>query len=78
LYTLRLNLEEITITRSEMIEMLKARGVGASVHFIPLHMHPFYQKAYGYREDDLPVASQQYRRYLSLPIFPTMTTAQID
>jgi perosamine synthetase len=78
LYTLRLNLDQITITRSQMIEKLKARGVGASVHFIPLHMHPFYQKAYGYREDDFPVASRQYRRYLSLPIFPTMTTAQID
>jgi len=45
LYVLRLNLEELTITRSEMIEKLRTRGIGTSVHFIPLHMHPYYQKA---------------------------------
>jgi perosamine synthetase len=78
LYVLRLNLEELTITRSEMIEKLRTRGIGTSVHFIPLHMHPYYQKAYGYVEDDFPVASKQYQRYLSLPIFPGMTATQIE
>jgi dTDP-4-amino-4,6-dideoxygalactose transaminase len=78
LYVLRLNLEELSITRSEMIEKLKALGIGTSVHFIPLHMHPYYKNAYGYREEDFPVASQQYKRYLSLPIFPGMTESQID
>jgi perosamine synthetase len=78
LYVLRLNLEELSITRSEMIEKLKERGVGTSVHFIPLHMHPYYKNRYGYREEDFPVASKQYQRYLSLPIFPGMTESQID
>ena len=78
LYVLRLNLEELPITRSEMIEKLKERGVGTSVHFIPLHMHPYYKNRYGYREEDFPVASKQYQRYLSLPIFPGMTESQID
>ena len=78
LYVLRLNLEELTITRSEMIEKLKERGIGTSVHFIPLHMHPYYRKTYGYRAEDFPVASKQYERYLSLPIFPGMTSSQID
>ena len=45
LYVLRLNLEELTITRSKMIEKLREQGIGTSVHFIPLHMHPYYQKA---------------------------------
>jgi perosamine synthetase len=75
---LRLNLEELTITRSQMIEKLRVRGIGTSVHFIPLHMHPYYKKAYGYRAEDFPVASREYERYLSLPIFPGMTGAQID
>jgi len=78
LYVLRLNLEEISITRSEMIEKLKERGIGTSVHFIPLHMHPYYRNTYGYLADDFPVASKEYQRYLSLPIFPRMTSAQID
>ena len=78
LYVLRLNLEQLSITRSEMIEKLKAQGIGTSVHFIPLHMHPYYRNAYGYREETLPVASQQYQRYISLPIFPGMTESQVD
>ncbi len=78
LYILRLNLELLTITRSELVEKLKARGIGTSVHFIPLHMHPYYKKAYGYRAEDFPVASREYERYLSLPIYPGMTGAQID
>ncbi len=78
LYVLRLNLEELAITRSEMIGKLKERGIGTSVHFIPLHMHPYYKEAYGYREEDFPEANRQYNRYLSLPIFPGMTVSQID
>jgi perosamine synthetase len=61
-----------------MIEMLRERGIGTSVHFIPLHMHPYYQNTYGYCAEDFPVATKQYQRYLSLPIFPGMTSTQID
>jgi perosamine synthetase len=78
LYVLRLNLEEISINRAEMIEKLKEKGIGTSVHFIPLHMHPYYQKTYGYRAEEFPVASKQYERYVSLPIFPGMTSSQVD
>jgi perosamine synthetase len=78
LYVLRLNLEEISINRAEMIEKLKEKGIGTSVHFIPLHMHPYYQKTYGYRAEEFPVASKQYERYISLPIFPGMTSSQVD
>jgi perosamine synthetase len=77
-YPLRLNLETLSITRSEMIEKLKKCGIGTSVHFIPLHMHPYYKNTYGYRDEDFPVASKQYQRYFSLPIFPGMTGSQID
>ena len=78
LYVLRLNLEEVTLTRSEMIEKLRERGIGTSVHFIPLHMHPYYRRTFGYRAEDFPVASAQYERYLSLPIFPGMSSSQVD
>jgi perosamine synthetase len=78
LYILRLNLEPLTINRAEMIEKLKDRGIGTSVHFIPLHMHPYYRNAYGYKAEDFPVASREYERYLSLPIFPGMIGTQID
>lgn len=78
LYVLRLNLEQLTITRSDMIERLRARGISISVHFIPLHMHPYYQKTYGYQANEFPVATAEYYRYLSLPIFPQMTQGQVD
>jgi dTDP-4-amino-4,6-dideoxygalactose transaminase len=78
LYVLRLRLEEVTITRTEMIEKLKERGIGASVHFIPLHIHPYYRKVYGYRAEDLPVANKEYQRYFSLPISSRMTSTEVD
>jgi len=78
LYVLRLNLEQVSITRSEMIESLRERGISCSVHFIPLHMHPFYKQTYGYNTEDFPVASKEYMRYFSLPIFPGMASTQID
>jgi perosamine synthetase len=78
LYVLRLNLEQVSITRSEMIENLRERGINCSVHFIPLHMHPFYKQTYGYNAEDFPVASKEYMRYFSLPIFPGMSSTQVD
>lgn len=73
LYILRLRLERLRITRGQFVELLKDRGVGTSVHFIPLHLQPYYQKALGYREGDLPCAEREYPRCISLPIYPTMS-----
>lgn len=78
LYVLRLNLDQLTISRAEVIEKLKTRGIGTSVHFIPLHMHPYYRDTYQYHAEDFPVATEQYERYISLPLFPGMTSSQID
>jgi dTDP-4-amino-4,6-dideoxygalactose transaminase len=52
---------------------LKRRNIGASVHFIPIHLHPYYRDKYRYRPDDFPVALEQYRRSLSLPLHAGMT-----
>lgn len=78
LYPLRLNLEQLTITRDDLITELQERGIGTSVHFIPLHLQPYYRDRYGYRSGDLPVSEREFNRYLSLPIFPSMTGEQIQ
>lgn len=78
LYILRLNLDQLSIDRNVFISKLKELGVNASVHFIPLHLHPFYRQAWGYKPGDLPQAETQYMRSLSLPIFPGMTDAERD
>jgi dTDP-4-amino-4,6-dideoxygalactose transaminase len=73
LYVLRLHLDRLTIGRSEFVEQLKQRGVGTSVHFIPLHMHPYYRDAYHYCHESFPVALREYYRSFSLPIYPGMS-----
>ena len=78
LYVVRLNLGELTIDRAEVIRRLGEAGIGASVHFIPLHLHPHYQQRYGYAPGDFPVAEAIYKRSISLPIWPGMTAAQVD
>ena len=78
LYPLRLNLGRVQSTRAETIDRLGAAGVGTSVHFIPLHLHPYYRRTYGYAPDDLPVAKLQYEREISLPIYPDLSDAEVD
>jgi dTDP-4-amino-4,6-dideoxygalactose transaminase len=78
LYVIRLNLEAFSIDRAQFIEELKIRGIGTSVHFIPLHKHPFYKDAFGYNSRDFPVAERLYERIISLPIYPGMTDREVD
>lgn len=78
LYLLRLRENELAIDRDAFAEALKERGIGISVHFIPIHLHPFYQQHLGFREGDHPVAEANYRRMISLPLYPKMTPEQVD
>ena len=73
LYPIRLNAELLHSNRSEFIDELRARNIGASVHFIPLHRHPFYRERYGYRPEQFPVCEELYQGLLSLPLYPKMT-----
>lgn len=68
IYALRLNLERLTIDRARFIEELKTCNIGASVHFIPIHLHPYYRDKYGYKPNDFPVAYREYQRLVSLPL----------
>ena len=68
----------MTISRNDFVNALKERQIGTSVHFIPLHLHPYYRDTYGYKRDDFPVATREFERYFSLPLFPGMTDEQVD
>lgn len=68
LYVLKLNLQALRINRNQFIEELKVRNIGTSVHFIPIHLHPYYRDKYGYKPEDFPVAFNNYQRILSLPL----------
>jgi dTDP-4-amino-4,6-dideoxygalactose transaminase len=77
LYAIRLRLEQLDIDRAQFIEALRARNIGTSVHFIPVHLHPFYQERFGYRRGDLPAAEHLYERLISLPLYPAMSEAEV-
>jgi dTDP-4-amino-4,6-dideoxygalactose transaminase len=77
LYVVRLELDHLGIDRAAVMAALREAGIGASVHFIPLHLHPYYRRRWGTRPEDHPVATQEYNRVISLPIWPGMAGADI-
>jgi len=77
LYILRLRLDRLSVDRNNFVDSLARQGISCSVHFIPLHLQPFYQEAFGYGPGDFPVAEREYRSCFSLPIFPGMSDAEI-
>jgi len=78
LYVIKLNLETLRLDRSAFIESLKEKWIGTSVHFIPLHRHPYYRKAFNYTSHCFPNSEWNYQRVVSLPIFPGMTDIKVD
>ncbi|HEX7064709.1 MAG TPA: UDP-4-amino-4,6-dideoxy-N-acetyl-beta-L-altrosamine transaminase [Bacillales bacterium] len=77
LYVLRLNLEYLSGGRREIFEALRAENIGVQVHYIPVHLHPYYHRL-GYRKGLCPVAEDWYEEVISLPLFPKMTEADVD
>jgi dTDP-4-amino-4,6-dideoxygalactose transaminase len=78
LFPIRLRLETLTIDRNRFISEVGHAGVSCSVHWRPLHLHPYYEETFGWRPADLPAASAVWPRLVSLPLFSTMSRAEID
>ena len=77
LYALRLNADALKVDRAQFIAELKKLNIGASVHFIPLHLHPYYVQTYGYKSEDFPIALAEYNREVSLPIYSKMSDQDV-
>ncbi len=78
LFILRLRPDLLEIDRNQFMDELKRMQIGGSVHFIPLHLHPYYAREYGYRRGDFPNAEDAYSRCLSLPIYPDLTDEEAE
>ncbi len=78
LYVIRLCLERLKIDRAQFIERLRTLNIGSSVHFIPVHLHPYYREAFSYKQGDLPNAEHLYDQMLSLPLFPKMAEGDVQ
>jgi dTDP-4-amino-4,6-dideoxygalactose transaminase len=78
LYIIQLDLEQLRIGRNEFIALLKEENIGTSVHFIPLHLHPYYRDTFQYRPEDFAKASATFERIISLPIYPKMAETDVQ
>jgi len=77
LYAVQIDFAALGRTRTEIMTQLRAAGVGTQVHYIPVHLQPWYRKTFGYGPGQCPVAESYYERTLSLPLYPAMTDADV-
>jgi UDP-4-amino-4,6-dideoxy-N-acetyl-beta-L-altrosamine transaminase len=78
LYVIQLNLEKLNATRQDVYFALLAENILPQVHYIPVHLHPYYQNKLGYKKGDYPAAEAFYERILSLPLYPKMSEQDVE
>ena len=78
LYMIRLDLRQLKVTRAKVFSALRAEGIGVNVHYIPVHLHPFYRERFGTGPRLCPVAEAAYERLITLPMFPHMSDDDAD
>jgi perosamine synthetase len=77
LYVLQIDFKDLGKSRTQVMQELRQHGVGTQVHYIPVHLQPYYRNKYGYASGKCPNAEAYYERCLSLPLFPTMTKSDV-
>ena len=78
LYVLKVDFKELKTNRRKVMEGLAERGVRTQVHYIPVHLQPYYKKTFGYKAGDFPAAESYYDSALSIPMYPKMTKAEVS
>jgi perosamine synthetase len=78
LYPIRLDLKKLTVDRAEVFRALRAENIGVNVHYIPVHLHPYYRERFGYKGGEFPIAENAYERLISLPMFHGMSDQDVD
>ena len=73
LYPIRLDLAKLTADRAQIFRALWAENIGVNVHYIPVHLHPYYRDRFGHKQGDFPIAEDAYARLISLPMFHGMS-----
>jgi perosamine synthetase len=78
LYPIRLELEDLSAGREQVFQALRAENIGVNVHYIPVHLHPYYRDRFGFKGGEFPVAENAYERLISLPMFCAMTEQDVE
>lgn len=77
LYVIRLRLDELNVTHKEVFDTLREQGVGVNLHYIPVHLQPYYEKM-GFRRGNFPEAERYYKEAIPLPLHPTLSEGEIE
>jgi len=78
IYIIALRLDRLTISRDRFVDEIQARGIGVGVHYVGLHLQPFYRKEFHTQPEDYPVATDYSERVLTLPLYPKMTAEDVN
>jgi perosamine synthetase len=78
LYPIQLKLEQLSANRETIFRALRAENIGVNVHYIPVHLHPYYGNRFGYKCGEYPIAEKTYERLISLPMFHGMTDEDVE
>ena len=78
LFPIRLKLEMLSAGRAEIFRALRAENLGVNVHYIPVHLHPYYRERFGYKGGEYRVAEDAYERLISLPLFHGMSDRDVE
>jgi perosamine synthetase len=77
LYPIRLDLDQLSASRAQIFRALRAENIGVNVHYIPVHLHPYYRNRFGYQGGEYPIAEDAYERSISLPMFHGMDDSAV-
>lgn len=78
LYIILLKLKDLVADRDEILQQIRNQGIGATIHYLPVHMHRYFQKKFGFKNGDFPVTEDIYKRMITLPLTPSMTLKDIE
>ena len=78
LYPIRLRLDRFSVGRKDIFQALRAENIEVNVHYIPVHLHPYYREKFGYQGGEYPVAEAAYASLITLPLFDSMSTGDVE
>jgi dTDP-4-amino-4,6-dideoxygalactose transaminase len=78
LYPLQIDFEKLSINKPDFFQKMKQTGINLQVHYIPVHLQPFYKSNYGFTSGDYPISENFYKRTVSIPVYPSLTKAEVE
>jgi len=72
IYPIQIDFDKITLNKADFFNEMRSRGINLQVHYIPVHLQPFYKKNYGFKKGDFPIAESFYFNTISIPVYPSI------